>query len=213
MAVDIDTLDREALEQTSQHVVEAEKQCRITLSADAQRSIPLGWHGGRGHKYTEIALHPGKSVVQPLSKAQAWFGPFSVPYEYALTNDETRKEALRAFWNAEKARYLQRYDYPRVSHRDMRPAGPHRSPDVTVTILEADGSESEPIRLHELYKIGEFDPIKDTFAQEESVEAVRNQYETTIAQMREDALRRDAQIAEMAGMMKGLLAGQAAKAS
>ena len=171
---DIDALEQDVLAEKSREYILAERQCRISLSKDWPRDVPLEWHpgGSKGQK-SVIPLRPGKSVVQPLPKAKAWFGPFDVYFEIR-TADEKKKELLRDLWRSEKERYLNRYDYPRGNGRgakpDMTPSGPHRSPDVTVTILEADGTESEPLRLHELYKIGEFDPLKDSFVTKEAVE-------------------------------------------
>jgi hypothetical protein len=212
----IEDLDSAVIEEQSRGVIEAEKQCRITLSKNAPRAIPLAWHGGRGHRQTEIKLLPGQTVVQPLSKAQVWFGPFAVPIEFAATTDERRKESLRQFWATEKARYLNRYDYPRpssVSKQGYEPIGPHRSPDVTVVIVDADGTESPPIRLHELYKIGEYDPLKDTFGNQETAEQIKTRYEGELAgvsQRYEDEIRElRLQMAEVVGLTKGLATASA----
>ena len=215
--LDIETIDRETIEEQSKGVVEAEKQCRIALSADAPRAVDLNWHPGRGGHLSIIKLEPGKSVVQPLSKAQAWFGPFAVPLEYKNTTDERRKEALRQFWATEKARYLNRYDYERptsVSKGGYEPIGPHRSPDVTVTIIESDGTEHEPIRLYQLYKIGEFDPIKDTFGPKESIEEIKAKYEAELHSVSEryerEAIELRRQMAEVLGMVKGSMTAHGA---
>lgn len=210
--MDIDALDRQVLRDQSKDVIEAERQCRITLAADALHPVDLEWNpGGRNGKLTRITLEPGKSVVQPLSKAQVWFGPFAVPLEYAQTDDERRKEGLRNFWATEKARYLNRYDYPRKSAKEMAPTGPHRSPDVSVTIIEADGSEHEPIRLHQLYKIGEWDPNKDSFAPQETADEIEARYKAELDERDGEvaALRR--QVAELAGMVKGVVAAGGGK--
>jgi hypothetical protein len=207
---DIESIDEQRLLDASRGVIEAEKQCRIALAADAPKAISLTWNvGGKHGRDTAILLEPGKSVVQPLSKAQVWFGPFAVPLEFRETTDERRKETLRQFWQVEKARYLNRYDYPRpasVSKGGYEPIGPHRSPDVTVTIMEADGSQHPPIRLHELYKIGHWDPIKETFVRQDSLDEVHARYQAEIAKRDADleAMRRE--LAQVAGMVKGAMA-------
>ncbi|GAC1496105.1 MAG: hypothetical protein NVS1B2_15830 [Vulcanimicrobiaceae bacterium] len=212
-ALDIADIDTASLREKSQSFIEAEKQCRMTLAADAKRPVELNWHGGRGHRPSVIMLEPSRSVVQPLSKAMAWFGPFGVIREYLNTSDEKRKEHLRQFYAEEKSRALNRYDYvrPISMSKDggFEPIGAHRFPDVTVQVLEADGTEQPPIRLHELYKIGDFDPIKDTFGVRESVDAVRTRYEGELEEQRgryeREMIELRRQMAEVAGMVKGAL--------
>lgn len=211
-ALDIADFDRQDLIERSKDAIQADKQCRIALAATATIALPLLWNaGGRTGRDTIITVEPGKSVVQPLSKAQAWFGPFTVPSEYRGA-DERRKEKLRKFWADEKARYLNRYDYPRplsVAKGGYEPIGPHRSPDVTITIIEADGSENAPIRLYELYKIGEFDPLKDSFGDQETAAQVKERYEAELASVSQQAEARiqalQTQMAELAGLVKGRL--------
>lgn len=220
-AMDVFELDAARAEQESAGVVQAERQCRVELSKDWPRMVPLNWNvGGRGGRETQIPLHPGGHVVQPLAKMQVWFGPFSIPAEYAQTTDEGRKERLRRTWAEEKSRYLNRYDYPRPASMQkdgVEPIGPHRSPDVTVTIIEADGSESEPIRLYQLYKIGEFDPLKDTFGERETAAQVEERYKaelaTVSARYEADQAAMRAQVSEMAGLLKGFMAGTAQTAA
>lgn len=212
----IEEIDRESIAQQSKGVVEAEKQCRIALSADAPRAVALEWNvGGKHGRPTVIHLEPGKSVVQPLSKAQVWFGPFAVPAEYKQTTDERRREGLRQFWATEKSRVLNRYDYVRpasVAKGGYEPIGPHRFPDVTVTILESDDSiKHDPIRLHELYKIGDWDPLKDTFGVKESPDEVKARYEAELDDRDKEIIELRRQMSEVAGMVKGLAAAQGAK--
>jgi hypothetical protein len=181
--MDIDAIDRAALLEQSKDVIEAEKQCRITLHPDAPREYHFNWHPGKGGRNTVLVIKPGQSIVQPLSKAQAHFGPFSIPREYAKTTDERRKNALRDTWVSEKTRALCRFDYERplsVKRDGYEPIGPHRFPHVIVTVLEADGTEHAPMDLHELYKIGEHDPLKDSFGPKESVAEVKAKYEAQL---------------------------------
>lgn len=200
-------MDRERVLDASKDVVQGEKQCRITLSPDAPHALELSWHGGRGSRATMIVLEPGKSIVQPLGKAQAWFGPFSLYAEYENTHDERKRNDLAQFISTETKRFLDRYDYPRGDgrgyHPDMRPSGPHRAPDVTVTILEADGTEQEPIRLHELYEIGAFDPLRETFTVKESTEDVAAAYERKLAERDGLIEQYRREMAELKGIVKG----------
>lgn len=213
MVRDIADLDREMIDTHTKGVVEADKQCRIRLADDAESGINLEWNpGGRNGKLSIIRVEPGKSVVQPLSKAMAWFGPFAVPLEFMQTTDERKREHLRKFWNEEKSRYLNRFDYPRGDGRgqqaDMRPTGPHRAPHVIVTIINDDGSESEPIDTHALYKIGEYDPIKGQFAVRESEESIKARFQSELDEKEAQtiALRRD--VATLTGMVQGIAAGK-----
>jgi hypothetical protein len=210
--LDLDQLDQADLHERSKDAVQADKQCRIKLAADVADPLPLFWNvGGKHGRDTVITVEPGKHVVQPLSKAQAWFGPFTVPLEFKDA-DERRKEKLRKFWAEEKSRVLNRYDYPRpasMSKDGVQPIGPHRFPHVLVEVIEDDGSTSGEIDLHKLYKIGEWDPLKDTFGNRETAEQVKARYEAELSEVslkheREMAALK-AQIAEVAGMMKGRL--------
>jgi hypothetical protein len=207
---DIEALDRDVEEERSRSVAAPEKQVRISLAADWPEAVPLRWNAGHPNpRETIIWLHPGQSVVQPLGKAQALFGPFSVPLEYATADERTKKD-LKKFFDTEKKRYLDRYDWPRIGgdqKPDMRKSGPHRSPDITVTILEADGSESQGIRLYQLYKIGDWDPDKDTFAAQETLDAAKAAHAVELAN-RDAAL--EAMRREMAEL-KGFVHGKAAK--
>ena len=215
--LDIEAIDREALAEQSRGMVEAEKQCRIELASDWPRTVPLKWNvGGRHGRDTVINLEPGHSVVQPLSKAQVWCGPFAIPKEYAASTDDRVKKRLRDLWVRERTRILNQYDYPRGERGykpDMAPTGPHRFPHFIVTVENADGTKDEPIDLHQMYKIGEWDPIKDSFKPKESVDAVRAKYEAELEERAKYYEREQAELkaklAEMAGMIKGVTAVQA----
>jgi hypothetical protein len=210
--LDIDDIDSRSVELKSQGYIDAERQVKIYLAASAPAPIKLEWNaGGRNGRQTIIELKPGHMIVQPLGKAEAWFGPFSKPKEYAQTSDERKRESLRNLYRTERERYLLRYDWPRMSGRGQQPnmqkGGHHRSPDIIVTIVNADGTEEVPISLHQLYKIGEWDPEKDTFGIVESADDIRAKYEAKIIEERQhhddqvSALRRE--LAELAGLVKG----------
>jgi len=213
----IEDLDRAALLKTSEAVIQGDKQCRIMLAKDfaahrpeSQRFVALEWHDGR--KPSLIKLLPGKSVVQPLYKAQVWFGPFALPIEYAAAETERERNFLRDKYFAEKTRVLNRYDYERPTSKGKdgyEPIGPHRFPDVSVTIIESDGTEGETMRLHEVYKIGAFDeayPL-DSFGVKINPDDLKARYEH---ELKEQALRHERETAEVRREMselKGLLQG------
>ena len=212
----IEELDRADLERDSKPFVQQDRDCRIILAASWPRSLELKWNaGGPRGRTTVTPLHPGKSIVKPLWQAQAWFGPFGLLIDFR-TADEKTKQFLRDKYAAEKMRILNQYDYKRpISHLKggLEPIGPHRFPDVTVAMRNDDGSEMPEIRLHSLYKIGEFDEVYplDSFGLKESADDVKARYEaeaSDAAKGYEDqlaALRRE--MAEMRGMMKGVAAG------
>jgi len=217
----IEELDRRTQDDKHVQIFEPEKQCRITLAADWPRVVELPWFAGKGSRPTLIELKPGESVVQPISKAQVWFGPFAAPMEYANSVDERHKERVKMFWSQEKERYLSRYDYPRGNGRgekpDMTPVGPHRSPDVTITIIEPDGEEHQPIRLYQLYKLGDWDPLKDTFVQRESPEELKAKFALELASVsaRYEAELKEhrLQMARLEGMVSQALSLAPAKAA
>jgi len=206
----LEGLDREPA--TPGEVNESPRLCRVTLAKTATAPIELRWHPGKGTGVrSNVTLKPGESCVDLLAKVEVWFGPFTTPERYANTTDERKREALQKFWRVEKKRVLDRYDYPRVGGKDgdMTPTGPHRFPDITVTVIESDGTEMAPICLHELYRIGEFDTV--TFAQAESAEDVRAEYEEKLAE--KDAshaatmaeMRRE--VSALSGQLQGFIAG------
>lgn len=213
--LDIAELDREALVDHSKQQVQADKQCRIYLHESVDKPLPLSWNvGGKHGRDTVITVEPKtKGVVQPLAKAQAWFGPFTVPLEYRGA-DEGRKDKLRKFWAEEKKRALDRYDYPRplsYAKDGMNPTGPHRFPNVIVEIIEDDGSTSGAIHLHKLYKIGEFDeafPLA-SFGPKESADEIKSRYEAELSTVASNHEREMAemrrQLAEIGGLVKGRL--------
>lgn len=213
----LDELERDSSSEQIAAYVLSERQCRITLSADWPRIVPLAWHPGKVGKPSVIPLAPGKSVIQPLGKTQCWFGPVATYFDIKVATDEKKKQTLRDLYKAERTRYLDRYDYPRGDGKGakpiMTPSGPHRSPDVTITILEADGTESEPVRLYELYKIGEFDPIKDTFFVKESPEQIEARYQAELASVNEryerEVLDFRMQLAELKGLIGSKTASDA----
>jgi len=218
----IEDLDRQDLLKESQALTEPEKQCRIFLAEDwkkgqpeHRRFIELPWNPGGPHgRLSVLVLKPGKSVVRPLWQAMVWFGPFGLLYEFQKAETETRKQFLREKYAAEKMRILNRFDYPRPisagKANSVEPVGPHRFPDVTCTVVDSEGVDLPSMRLHKLYKIGEFDeayPL-ESFGKTETVEEVTARYEAELTaaasahQKEMEEFRR--QFAELGGMVKGL---------
>ena len=193
-------LDRERSLVRSREPKTIEQLCRITLAADASGHVDIPWCEGLGKKTILYVLEPGKSIVWPLNRTRAYFGPFDLYTEYEATTDERKLTELRDIISSETARYLNRYDYPR-DNRTGQPVGPHRAPDVTVEIVRGDGSYEPALRLYEVYGIGEFDDL--AFDRKPTEEELRTHYE---AQLRErdvvlEAARRE--MAELKGMIMG----------
>jgi hypothetical protein len=209
-------IDRERSVTQARESTVIEKMCRITLSANAERPYEWSHCEGRGKRTTLQIIHPGTSIVRTLEMAESHFGPFSRFKEYMDTTDERLLDALRDRISIESARYLMRYDYPREAGEGykpkMTPTGPHRSPDMTMTVIAADGSESEPIRLYEVYGIGEFDDLKDSFAPKETQASIEARFQAEL-RAKDDMLadyRRE--LAKVTGMVEGLIAVGAVKA-
>jgi hypothetical protein len=199
-------IDKERQLKQSREITVIEKMARIHLAHDSQRPLELNWCKGRGFKNTIIVLRPGDSVVQPVEKARAWFGPFDRFEEYEQCTDEAILEVLRDHIAIESARYLMRYDYPRGQkgfHPDMNPIGPHRSPDIDITILSEDGKDPDPISLYEIYGIGDFDDLKDTWAHHETEGEIRKRMDARLREKDKEveAMRRE--LAELKGLVVG----------
>jgi hypothetical protein len=193
-----------------------EKMCRITLSKDSPRPYEWSHCTGRGPRTTtRQILKPGESLVRTLDMAESHFGPFSRFAEYMNTTDERLLDALRDRISIESARYLMRYDYPRESGEGykpkMTPTGPHRSPDMTMTVIAADGTESEPIRLYEVYGIGEFDDLKDSFAPKETQASIEARFQAELHAKDEVLADYRRELAKLSGMVEGLIAVGAVK--
>ena len=199
-----DKIDRERSLIRSREPKLIEQLCRITLAADAPSHIDISWCEGLGKKTILYVLEPGKSMVWPLNKTRSYFGPFDLEEEYARTTDERRIAEMRELISVEKARYVNRYDYPR--DKTGKPIGPHRSPDVTLEVLDHEGHATKATRLYELYGLGEFDDVK--FDHKPTEEELRSHYE---AQLRERDVTLEAARREMAEL-KGMILGSGAAA-
>jgi hypothetical protein len=197
-------LDANVEQHEAEQNEERQRTVRVTLAKDAPHRLDLSWNtGGRFGRREPLYLNPGKSVVLPLDRASVFFGPFAWILELETCTDEARRAALKYTITTEAARILNMYDYDRPISKGKdgyEPIGPHRFPDVTVTILNADDTEEKPMRLHEIYGKGAFDPLKDQLVPRETI-ADRE------AKHAEERNRDRREIDELKGMVRGALAG------
>ena len=226
--ISIKDLDRAELLRHSAPVLTSERQCRVSLAADWRegqpdmlRIVQLRWNpGGPNGRDTLKLLRPGKSLTMPLWQAQSYFGPFALNFDYAMAESEAARERIKAAYEHEKHRILNQYGYPlplSKSRDGMEPIGPHRFPDITVSVIEDDGTEQPEIRLHELYEIGAWDKtypldsfgVKETPAQVEA--RMASELAAKDAQHAAELTGRDKQFAELSGMVKGLAVAVAGK--
>jgi hypothetical protein len=205
-------IDRQQSLKVAKDAPVLEKMCRVTLAKDAKVPYELTWCKGLGHKKTLMIIQPGASVMLPLAQAENHFGPFNRFAEYTQAledNDERWADALRERISTESARYLLRYDYPRGNgkgyHPDMGPVGPHRSPDMKMTVIDGDGTEGEPIRLFQVYGIGEFDDLKDTFRVQETEEQIKARFDASLREKDAEVAAMRRELAQVAGMVQGAL--------
>lgn len=207
-------LDFNVERKEAEEVEERQRTVRITLTKSAAHRVDLSWNiGGRFGRREPLFLYPGKSVVLPLDRASHFFGPFAWILELQTCTDEARRSALKYTIMTESERVLKRYDYDRPLSKGKdgyEAIGPHRFPDVTVQILNADDTEEEPMRLHEVYRIGEFDPLRDQLVPRETLEKREERHKDELenerrkAQETIDELRGEAR--EALGMVKGIVA-------
>lgn len=189
--------DRSLVRSREQKVVE--QLCEITL-AEGQPFFDVEWCEGLGKKTIRYAFEAGKPVVWPLNRTIAYFGPFNLFEVYERTTEEQKINDLRDIIAKESARYADRYGYP-CEEKTNKILGPHRSPDVSIVIVDSEGNRSKPYRLYELYGFGEFDDVKfDKKPSEEELEAHYQQRlrESDVAL---EATRRE--LAELRGMVLG----------
>lgn len=215
-------LDANVERQEAQENEERQRSVRCSLSKHAKHRVDLSWNvGGRFGKREPLYLNPGKSVVLPLDRASHFFGPFAWILELSAPSctDEQRRSALKYTVNTESRRVLSMYDYERPMSKGkdgFQPIGPHRFPDVTVTIINADETEEAPMRLHEIYRIGDWDPLKDQLIPHETVVDMEKRHERELEEERRkaaatiDELRSQAK--EALGMVKGVVAATTGKA-
>jgi hypothetical protein len=212
-------LDLNVERQEIEQVEGRQRVVRCALAKNAKHRVNLSWNVG-GHTGTRepMYLYPGKQVVLPLDRASHFFGPFAWILELQTCTDEARRAALKFTITRESDRILKQYDYERPLSKGKdgyEPIGPHRFPDVTVTIINSDDIEESPMRLHQVYCIGEFDPLKDQLVPRESIEAKDKRHKDEIADERRrasDQIRQlEQEIARARGKVEGVVAVATAK--
>lgn len=198
--------------QEAEEMTERQRTVRCALVKTATHRVDLSWNmGGRTGVREAMYLYPGKQVMLPLDRASSFFGPFAWMLELQTCTDEARRAALKYTIKMESDRVLKRYDYDRPLSKGKdgyEPIGPHRFPDVTVTIINPDDTEETPLRLHELYQIGEFDPLKDQLVPRETIAKREDRHKDEVA-----GLKRQLEIetAKAIGMVKGVVAAASGK--
>ncbi len=219
MASILDDIDRDRLFKRAEEAPTApETTCRVTLAQDWPRAVELKWCGGFRQRETILLLHPGKTLEQPIGKIRAWFGPFDLHLDYLEMPDGTKRERLRDFIAMEITRFVLRYDWPRGNGRGLNPnmekMGHNRAPDVSILKLDPEGKHGKPIRIYEVYKLGEFDPEKDNFKTRKSQAEIEAEFKAQLDAERE---KHDREVREMrtalaalGGKFEGAVAGAVA---
>lgn len=152
---------------------DANRRVRIAFHRDArQEKWTFRFHPGKGARKQNrpIELVKGKAIEVDIKRARAWLGWFTIPHDLRGEKDETKIREMKQFWDIERMRTLNGFgDYPRPRKvaDGIDPIGPHRMPDFVITVIEGDGTAWDKIRLHELYQIGEYDPLTFTDPQAE----------------------------------------------
>lgn len=207
-------LDLDFEERQSSEIEERQRTVRCALSKDAKHRVDLSWNeGGRFGRVQPLFLYPGKSVVLPIARAQHFFGPFAAIVELQGCTDEKRRADLKYTIRTESKRILNQYDYERPLSKGKdgyEPIGPHRFPDVTVTIVNSDESEEVPLRLHQLYQIGEFDPLRDQLVPRATIAETAARHKTELEEADQAAQKRirelEIEAAKALGVVKGVVA-------
>jgi hypothetical protein len=208
-------VERREVEQTEGR----QRTVRCALAKNAPHRVDLSWNvGGRTGTREPLYLYPGKQVVLPLDRASHFFGPFAWILELQTCTDEQRRSALKFTIQRESDRILKQYDYERPLSKGKdgyEPIGPHRFPDVTVTIMNADDTEEKSMRLHQIYCIGEFDPLKDQLVPRETIAKREERFKDEIADERrrasEQVRQLEQEIARARGKVEGVVAVATAK--
>jgi hypothetical protein len=220
----LDDIDNERILHRGSDPTAPEEMCRVHLSKQWVRPVILAWCAGHNQgnmnppaRETRLIVNPGKSVEQPLSKVRAWFGPFDLYEKYATMEDSPTREMLRSHIALETARAVLRYDWPKGNgrgyHPDMMPVGHNRMPDVSITVLDPEGNHPEPIRIYQLYKLGEFDPLKDTFVAKKTQAELAAEYEEDLRKRDHEASALRRELAELRGEFAGAVKGAVAVAT
>ena len=215
MATILDEIDRERLfKRAEEAVTTPETTCRITLAADWPRPVELRWCAGRMQRETIVLLHPGKTLEQPIGRVRAWFGPFDLHLDYLAMPDGPKRERMRDFISLEITRFVSRFDWPRGNGRGLNPnmekVGHNRAPDVTIQKLDIEGNHPDPIRIYEIYKLGEFDPEKDNFGTKKSVAEIEAEYKAQLDERDREVREMRVALAQLTGKFEGAVAGAVA---
>lgn len=143
------------------------RSCRVELASSWAHPITIAWKRDARTQRVGVRLQPGKTVNVPLEYAMAEFGMFNIPQLIEEETDVRRKQKLAEQYVESIARSILRWgDYPRLAHyaagMTYEAIGPARFPDITVTIIDPQGEiEYEPIRLRDLYDLGEYIDVED----------------------------------------------------
>jgi|SRR5580700_758010 hypothetical protein len=219
MSTILDEIDQQRQFKRAEEVQTApEVTCRITLAEDWPRTVPLKWCGGWRQRETILLLHPGKTLEQPIGRTRAWFGPFDLHLDYLEMPDGPKREKLRDFISLEITRFVMRYDWPRGNGRGLNPnmekSGHNRAPDVSIQKVDLEGHHPDPIRIYEIYKLGEFDPEKDNFGTRKSAAEIEAEFKAQLDMEREKHDREVREmrlaLAELKGEFSGAVAGAVA---
>jgi hypothetical protein len=194
-----------------------ERVCRITLSKDSPRSEKIQWCEGLGKPTNLYVLEPGGNIVWPLTRAEAYFGPFRWFKAFEESTDEREMQALEQRISEEMGRYLTRYDCPRGDGRgespNMVPTGAHRSPDVTVEILGPNGGIEQSCRLYELYDLEGLtvEAFNEKYSGKQMTQAqIQEHYENKLAEERAEKMALQETLARLEAKFDGAVAGATA---
>ena len=215
MATILDEIDQARLFKRAEESPTApETTCRITLAKDWPRPVELKWCGGWRQRETLLLLHPGKTLEQPIGRVRAWFGPFDLHLDYQEMPDGPKREKMRDFIAMEITRFVQRYDWPRGNGRGLNPnmekVGHNRAPDVSIQKLNAEGNHPAPIRIYEIYKLGEFDPEKDNFGVKKSAAEIEAEFKAQLDERDRELREMRLAVAQLSGKFEGAVAGAVA---
>ncbi len=183
-------------------------EVRLAKPPAWDRPITLSWSQGIVGKTvgskTRRVLKPGDKTILDISRAQAYFGMFTLLHDLEDVMDEKRRASMLAQFEDFKARALLQWgEFPRP-HNHMKdgnePLGPCRFPDVYVTVIEANGERWQEMRLRDLYGWGDWydaEPKRRAFEKP----AAGPDMASELARLREEA-------AEQRGLIMGLLGAQ-----
>lgn len=178
------------------------RRVRIQFHKDAKhQSWKFTYNGGKGSRPSRpIVLEQGKYLEVDIKRARAWLGWFTIQHDIEGEVDTKKRKEMEQFFDLERVRTLNTFgDYPRPRKvaDGMDPIGPHRMPDFVVTVVEGDGERWAPIRLHEMYGVGIFDPLSFVDPQaavNEELQAERDKNRTL-----------ERMIAELTGKINGVV--------